>query len=58
MKNGNKDVIKRQIMKILNSDPKVAEDVLAEIVREKECPFYDICGQKYLEEHEPIELYK
>jgi len=53
---GKKENLKSKILRILNSNPKLAEEVLVEMLREKECPFYDLCGENYLEDYKQLEF--
>ena len=53
---GKKENLKTKILRILNANPKLAEEILVEILREKECPFYDLCGENYLEDYKQLQF--
>ena len=59
---GNNDItekretLKSKILRILNANPKLAEEILVEMLREKECPFFDLCGENYLEDYKQLEF--
>lgn len=53
---GKRENLKLKILRILNANPKLAEEILVEMLREKECPFYDLCGENYLEDYKQLEF--
>ena len=56
MRTENKEKLKLKVLHILNLYPEIAEEILVELLREQDCPYSDICGEKYLEQYEPIEF--